>query len=277
MQEAVARLRDKVHAVEPLSAAEHEAWHGTSSSSTGKRRKKKEEEEKSSRRLLFLVVGVLVIVSDKFQQLFEFFVPQVQFLDRMVDIPVVQQRQVLTVFFSVLVQFFGKVVVPVLCVVRWCRKLWRSPAVAFHRRSSTSPSVLQKQILMVQSIQRIIQTLQLPLVFRWSMSLLCLSCRFSGAAVERRRFFFCRQAQMIGILAGMAQKDSYAATQRCLAGFAGDDTARAVFLDKGLNRCVQRQVLAVSVLNCGGPQLQFFGQLVRRLRRLLEEFTIFSW
>ena len=73
-------------------------------------------------------MGVPVIFSDKFQQLFEFFVPQVQFLDRMADIPVVQQTQILTVFFSVLVQFFGKVVVPVLCndrcVVRWCSKLW---------------------------------------------------------------------------------------------------------------------------------------------------------
>ena len=70
----------------------------------------------SSPRLLFLVVGVPVIFSDKFQQ----------FLDRMVDIHVLRQRQVLTVFFSVLVQFLGKVVVPVLCndrvVVRQCRK-----------------------------------------------------------------------------------------------------------------------------------------------------------
>ena len=41
VEEAVARLRAKVHAGEPVSAAEHEAWYGTSSSSTGKRRKKK--------------------------------------------------------------------------------------------------------------------------------------------------------------------------------------------------------------------------------------------
>ena len=63
-----------------------------------------------------------MIFSDKFQQLFEFFV----FLDRMVDIPVVQQRQVLTVFFSFLVQSLDKVVVPVLHndrdMVRQCRK-----------------------------------------------------------------------------------------------------------------------------------------------------------
>ena len=77
---------------------------------------------------------------------------------------------------------------------------------------------------MVLPVQKTIETPQLPLVFRWSMSLLCLSCRF-----------FCRQAQMIGIMAGMAPKDRCAATQLCLAGFAGDDAARAVFLVKGLD------------------------------------------
>ena len=40
---------------------------------------------------------------------------------------------------------------------------------------------------------------------------------------------------MLGIMAGMAPKDSYAATQLCLAGFAGDNTARAVFPVKGLD------------------------------------------
>ena len=39
-------LRAKVHAGEPLSAAEHEAWYGTSSSSTGKRRKKKKRKRR---------------------------------------------------------------------------------------------------------------------------------------------------------------------------------------------------------------------------------------
>ena len=47
----------KVHAGEPLSAAEHAAWYGTSCSSTGKRRKKK--------KLLFLVVGVPAICSSR--------------------------------------------------------------------------------------------------------------------------------------------------------------------------------------------------------------------
>ena len=46
VEEAVARLRAKVHAGEPLSAAEHEAWHGTSSSSTGNRRKKKKRKRR---------------------------------------------------------------------------------------------------------------------------------------------------------------------------------------------------------------------------------------
>ena len=82
---------------------------GAASSSRSVRRKRKKRSKKSSRRLLFPVVGVPVIFSDKFQLLLEFFV----FLDRMVDIPVVQQRQVLTVFFSFLVQSLDKVVVPV--------------------------------------------------------------------------------------------------------------------------------------------------------------------
>ena len=44
MEEAVARFRAKVHAGEPLSAAEHKAWYGTSSSSIGKEEKEEEEE-----------------------------------------------------------------------------------------------------------------------------------------------------------------------------------------------------------------------------------------
>ena len=46
MEEAIARVRAKVHAGEPLSASEHAAWYGTSSSSTGKRRKKKKRKRR---------------------------------------------------------------------------------------------------------------------------------------------------------------------------------------------------------------------------------------
>ena len=46
VEEAVARLRAKVHAGEPLSASEHAAWYGTSSSSIGKRRKKKKRKRR---------------------------------------------------------------------------------------------------------------------------------------------------------------------------------------------------------------------------------------
>ena len=46
VHESVARFRAKVLAGEPLSAAEHEAWYGTSSSSAGKRRKKKRRKRK---------------------------------------------------------------------------------------------------------------------------------------------------------------------------------------------------------------------------------------
>ena len=37
---------------------------------------------------------------------------------------------------------------------------------------------------MVQTVQQMIETPQLQFVAWWSMSLLCGSCRFSGAAVE---------------------------------------------------------------------------------------------
>ena len=46
VEEAIARLRAKVDAGEPLSASEHAAWYGTSSSSTGKRRKKKKRKRR---------------------------------------------------------------------------------------------------------------------------------------------------------------------------------------------------------------------------------------
>ena len=72
--------------------------------------------------LLFLVVGVPVIFSDKFQQLFEFFV----FLDRMVGHSCsAAETGTHSVLFAFLVQFLGKVVVPVLRndrdMVRQCR------------------------------------------------------------------------------------------------------------------------------------------------------------
>ena len=77
------------------------------SSGSSKRRKRK---------LPKAPLDVPVLFSDKSQQFFEFFLPQVQFLDRMVDIPVVQQRQVPTVFFTYLVQFLGKVLLRLSCL-----------------------------------------------------------------------------------------------------------------------------------------------------------------
>ena len=182
------RLRAKVHAGEPLSASEHAAWYGSSSSSTGKRKRGRGG---SSRRLLFLDVDVPVIFSDKFQQLFEFFV----FLDRMVDIPVVQQRQVLTVFFSVLVQFLDKVVVPVLCndrdMVRQCRKpCWRRSLQFIEGRRR--PFVPQRQIPMVLPVQKTIETPQLQLV-RWLMPLLCRSCHARCRSDRCSWFRHCRK------------------------------------------------------------------------------------
>ena len=98
-------------------------------------------------------------------------------LDRMVDIPVVQQRQVLIVFFSFLVQSLDKVVVPVLHndrdMVRQCRKPCWCRSLQFIE--GRHPFVPQRQILMVLPVQKAIETPQLQSV-KWSMPLLCRSC-----------------------------------------------------------------------------------------------------
>ena len=151
-------------------------------------------------------MGVPVIFSDKFQQLFEFV-----FLDRMVDIPVVQQRQVLTVFFSVLVQFLDKVVVPVVVqrqgYGQTVQKTVLAPQLQFIE-GRRPPFVLQRQIPMVLPVQKTMETPQLQSV-RWSMSLCAgrampfvvltgahgsdTAENCGGAAVAARRFFFLDQ------------------------------------------------------------------------------------
>ena len=84
--------------------------------------------------LLGLVVAVHALFSDKFQQSKEFyrFVPQIQFISRVWDIPVVEQRQVRTVLnFAedgrfVRCSFWSMLTRPLLCndrdMVRQCRK-----------------------------------------------------------------------------------------------------------------------------------------------------------
>ena len=65
----------------------------------------------------------------------------------------------------------------------WYRKLWSFRSCC-SSLAVDIPFVPQKLIPMVQSAQQIMEILQL-LLFWWSMSLLCGSCRFSGAAVEK--------------------------------------------------------------------------------------------
>ena len=146
VQEAVARLRAKVHAGEPLSAAEHEAWYGTSLFL----HREEEEEEKEEKEKAPEGSSSSLWCSSWARSLCPCCATTGAWFDGAAN----------------------------------CG----CSAVAFHRRSSTFPYVPQKQILMVQSIRRIIEIPQLPLVFRWSMSLLCWSCRFSTAAVEKTAF-----------------------------------------------------------------------------------------
>ena len=132
-----------VHAGEPLSAAEHEAWYGTSSSSTRKRRKKKKRRRRKLPKAPLPRCGRPCA--------FQRQVPAVlRVLRASGSVPrqdgghsVVQQRQVPTVFFTVLVQFLGKVVVPVLRNDRdWSDSAEdrAGAAGAVNRRSSTSLS-----------------------------------------------------------------------------------------------------------------------------------------
>ena len=87
---------------------------------------------------------------------------------------------------------------------------------------------------------------------------------------------------MLGIRAGMTEKDSFAATLIWPVLFL----VLLVTIQFALcsltrvwtrARCVQHQVLAVTVLKLWRSlQLQFIGQLVRSLRKLMGEFLIFS-
>ena len=137
-------------------------------------------ERQDGRSLLHVfVVDVPVLFSDKFLQFFEFFVPQVQFLDRTVDIPVVQQRQVPTVFFTFLVHFLGKVVVPVLRNDRDMVRQCRIPCWCRSCRSSLVvdiPFVPQSQFPYGLAWSEDHRGSSVAVRSRWSMPLLRMSC-----------------------------------------------------------------------------------------------------
>ena len=121
------------------------------------------------------------------------------------------------------------------CFVRWCRKLW-SP------RSCISSTVVDIPFCSAEAEPHGPRLFSGSLRFRSCRSFFGGRCPCCAGRADSRvppwrrpRFFFCRQAQMLGIMAGMAQKNSYAATQLCLAGLAGDDTARALFPDNVLD------------------------------------------
>ena len=126
-----------------------------------------------------------------------------------VRFPVVTQRQVPTVhlscslcsswtrFLTCPLWYFDR------CFSRWCRKLWLS------RSCSPStvvdiPFVPQRQNLMVQTIQRIIEIPQLLLVFLVVAVPAVLVVQILRCCRGEDRVSSCRQAQMLGILAGMA-------------------------------------------------------------------------
>ena len=93
---------------------------------------------------------------------------------------------------------------------------------------------------------------------------------------------------MLGILAGMAHKNSYAATQLCLADFPGDDTARAVFGQTSTE--ASGRIYFIFYVNVNlDPEVDSrrgnldiistssIWQFLRQLQRLLEEFLVFFY
>ena len=173
-----ARMREldrRVMADEQLNPAESNAWRKWRGFLPSEPRREKKRKKKKLPRCPRPRQGCRRLCDHQRQ------VPVVRF-------PVMMQRQVPTVYLSCSLcsSWTWFLTCPLWyydrCFSRWCRKLWLS------RSCSPStvvdiPFVPQRQNLMVQTIQRIIEIPQLPLVFRWSMSLLCWSCRFSGAAV----------------------------------------------------------------------------------------------
>ena len=208
-----------------------------------------------------------------------------------VRITVVTQRQVPTVhLFMLPIQFLDKVLDTPVVVLRqvlhsMVQKTVESPQLHFidgrrhslsFRRGRTSWSRLFSGSLRFRSCRS----------FFGGRCPCCAGRADSQVPPWRRsRFFFCRQAQMLGILAGMAQKNSYAATQLCLAGFAGDDTARAAF-GQTSTEAFGRIYFIFYVYVILHPEVDSRREdldiistssiwQLRQLQRLLEEFQVF--
>ena len=119
-----------------------------------------------------------MLFNDKFQQsnsnMFSK-VPQLQFIDRVLDFPVVQRGRgphsatVQKTNLIPQVQFLSKVVAPVFCSKLWLFRSCCSSAVV------VIPLVPQRQIPMVLTIQQPMEFPQLQYVARWSMPLLRMS------------------------------------------------------------------------------------------------------
>ena len=75
---------------------------------------------------------------------------------------------------------------------------------------------------------------------------------------------------MLGIMAGMAHKNSCAATQLCLAGFAGDDAARAVSL-------LRRQAQMLGIMAGMAQKNSYSARCRGRPRRRPLQCPVLGW
>ena len=162
--------------------------------------------------LLGLVVDVPALFSDKFQQSKEFyrFVPQIQFISSVWDIPVVEQssaklcrrREIRQVQFLVDVdapvvvqrQGYGQTVQKTVLVRQLQFIEGRRP-----------PFVPQREIPTVLPVQKTIETPQLQSV-RWSMPLLCRSCH-ARCPADRcswfRKLWRCRRCSSFAVVTSL--------------------------------------------------------------------------
>ena len=154
-----------------------------------------------------------MLFNDKFQQSNSYMfskVAQVQFINRVLDFPVVQRGHgphsatVQKTNLIPQVQFLGKVVAPVLCndrcVDRWCSKLW-----LFRSCCSSAvvviPFVPQRQIPMVrcQVIDALIAhvVLDMPVVVQRQLLMVQMTSRlspYSALSLVRQRIHAVRQS-----------------------------------------------------------------------------------
>ena len=191
VEEAVARLRAKVHAGEPLSASEHAAWYGTSSSSTGKRRKKKKRKRRKLPKAPLPRCGRPCDLQRQFPAALRVLRVPRQNGGHSCSATETGTHRVLLGPGAVLGQGRCVGVVQRQGYGQTVQKTVLAPQLQFIE-GRRPPFVPQRQIPMVLLVQKTIETPQLQLV-RWLMPQLCRSCHARCRSDRCSWFRHCRK------------------------------------------------------------------------------------